>query len=51
MVKSPLPSVSDAASRYDPLIPVLCIGKMDLLFGVFLDVSSEKSSFSPNGTG
>ena len=51
MVKSPLPSVSVPSSRYDPLIPVLCIGKMDLLFGVFFDVSAVKSTTCPNGTG
>ena len=51
MVKSPFPSVSLAASRYDPVNPSLAIGNSDLPFGVALDDSAEKSSFSPNGTG
>ena len=51
MVKSPLPSVSDAASRAVDSIPVSCIGNSDLPFGVFFDDSAEKSSITPNGTG
>jgi len=51
MVKSPFPSVSLDASRYDPLNPVLVIGNSDLAFGVAFDDSAEKSSIYPNVTG
>ena len=50
MVKSPLPNVSDAASRYD-VIPPECTGNSDLPFGVDLEVSAGKSLIVPNGTG
>ena len=51
MVRSPDPSVSVAASSTLSVIPVAWIGKSDLPFGVFLEVSAAKSDTVPNGTG
>ena len=50
MVRSPEPIVS-VESASAPEIPPLCIGNMDLPFGVPLLDSVEKSPTVPNGTG
>ena len=50
IVRSPLPSVSVAASNGDVIAP-LWSGNSDLPFGVALEDSAGKSLIVPNGTG
>jgi len=51
MVRSPVPMVSVVEESTPSVIPVECIGNMDLPFGVALLDSVAKSSTEPNGTG